>query len=63
MKAEFFPLVFTNSSVIYSDAARSLLEQPARDFPRKCLKRALVGNTNEETLFFVRLHTTQAVRQ
>ena len=38
MTSEFFPLVFTNRSVIQSDAALSLLQQPARDFPRKCLK-------------------------
>jgi hypothetical protein len=70
-KAELIPLVFTNCSVIYSDAALSLLRQPAsqpasqptRDFPRKRLKWALVGNTKEEMLSSVRLDTTQAGRQ
>jgi hypothetical protein len=53
MKTKLFPLVFINNAAIYSEAASFLL-QPARDFPRKCLKRALVGNAKEiqSFLFF-----------
>jgi hypothetical protein len=66
MTTKIYPLAFTGNFVTYSSAVLSMVilwAQLAIDSTRRCLKKALFGNTKGRERFVVQLDITQILRQ